>query len=144
MPDLIHTPHELRRKRGRRKGDRMDKGGVCCTRPGKWGNPYAFEVDGIPGSTIQQFVAGLAHATNSNALLTALARRVSGFTSSAGWHCGRILTDIDDLRGKLLYCWCRLDQLCHVDVLASLANRPAGVSKLAVLEAWERYLKETP
>lgn len=28
------------------------------------------------------------------------------------------------LRGKDLACWCKLDALCHADVLLDLANRP--------------------
>ncbi len=29
----------------------------------------------------------------------------------------------DDLRGKNLACWCKLDQPCHADVLLQLANK---------------------
>jgi hypothetical protein len=32
--------------------------------------------------------------------------------------------DLSPLRGKNLAWWCRLDQLCHADVLLELANRP--------------------
>lgn len=31
--------------------------------------------------------------------------------------------NIEELRGKDLACWCRLDQECHADVLLELANR---------------------
>jgi hypothetical protein len=30
---------------------------------------------------------------------------------------------LDELRGKDLACWCRLDQPCHADVLLELANK---------------------
>lgn len=30
----------------------------------------------------------------------------------------------DELRGKDLACWCRLDEPCHADVLLDLANAP--------------------
>jgi len=40
-----------------------------------------------------------------------------------GSPCGRMLRDIEQLRGKNLACWCRLDQPCHADVLLDLANR---------------------
>jgi len=29
----------------------------------------------------------------------------------------------DELAGKDLACWCRLDQPCHADVLLAIANR---------------------
>jgi hypothetical protein len=29
----------------------------------------------------------------------------------------------DELRGKNLVCWCRLDEPCHADVLLEIANR---------------------
>lgn len=29
----------------------------------------------------------------------------------------------DELRGKNLACWCRLDEPCHADVLLEIANR---------------------
>jgi len=32
--------------------------------------------------------------------------------------------DVNELRGKNLACWCRLDQPCHADVLLELANAP--------------------
>ena len=33
-----------------------------------------------------------------------------------------ILSRIQELRGKNLVCWCRLDQPCHADILLKLAN----------------------
>lgn len=46
--------------------------------------------------------------------------------------CFRILVEFEpetiadiqrELKGKRLACWCRLDQPCHADVLAEIANR---------------------
>ena len=31
----------------------------------------------------------------------------------------------DELRGKDLACWCRLDQACHADILLEIANGSA-------------------
>lgn len=30
---------------------------------------------------------------------------------------------LNELRGKNLACWCKLDSLCHADVLLELANK---------------------
>ena len=35
-----------------------------------------------------------------------------------------ILSNVHQLRGKNLACWCPLDQPCHADVLLQLANAP--------------------
>ena len=32
-------------------------------------------------------------------------------------------SDVAELRGKDLACWCPLDQPCHADVLLEIANR---------------------
>lgn len=34
-----------------------------------------------------------------------------------------LFSDLHELRGKDLACWCPLDQPCHADVLLELANR---------------------
>ena len=73
---------------------------VYVGRPTKWGNPYRVEdcTDGAKGAVA----------------------------------CFRILVEFEpetiadiqrELKGKRLACWCRLDQPCHADVLAEIANR---------------------
>ncbi len=38
------------------------------------------------------------------------------------WAINSLHTDLHELRGKNLACWCPLDQPCHADVLLELAN----------------------
>ncbi len=93
------TPHPLRIQRKRSKGWRLPDGAVCVGRPSKWGNRHAVaSCNGDAGAAVRKF----REEIEANADLAAAARR--------------------ELRGKLLACWCRLDQPCHADVLAEIAN----------------------
>ena len=113
--------HPLRRQRKRTKGWRMEPGGVCCTRPGVLGNPFT------------RANCRAAGFTGTDAEIAA--RCVGAFRVWLGSHWRenwdgeesrlarqRILDRLPELRGRLLYCFCGLDQPCHVDVLAELAN----------------------
>ena len=69
-------------------------------RPSRWGNPYAL---GAPHPTTGEPI------TRADAV--ALYRdHIAG-------------TDLAELRGKDLACWCAPDEACHADVLLELANR---------------------
>ena len=88
----------VRIQRKRTKGWKMPPNTVSVTRPGKWGNAHVVR----PGITAQEAVD--------------LYRR--DVTMRAG-TIGRIR---DELRGKNLACFCKLDQPCHADVLLEIAN----------------------
>jgi hypothetical protein len=78
---------------------------VIVARPSKWGNPYAVARDyPTPEQAVARFRAGLDGRAHPES------------------HMGRILADIEELRGKDLACWCPLDQPCHADVLLEIAN----------------------
>jgi len=89
----------------RTKGWRKPEGAVVVARPTKWGNPYAGASDyPTRAAAVARFKGGLDGLAHPES------------------HMGRILADIQELRGKDLACWCPLDQPCHADVLLRLAN----------------------
>jgi hypothetical protein len=73
---------------------------VCVHRPSKWGNPFKV-VDHGRDRAIAKYRRWLTKGE------------------------GRQLP-IDELRGKNLACFCRLDEACHADVLLELANSQQG------------------
>jgi len=77
----------------RTKGWRMPPNTVSVTRPGKWGNPFTAENSGGIDPVLR-FACEVAPLLN-----------------------------VQELRGKNLACFCRLDRPCHADVLLELANR---------------------
>ena len=107
----------------RAKGWRMPPNAVKVDRSTRWGNP--FRVDdcrkaGYRGTDEQiaercvgAFEAWLGPFWRTN---------WDGPESDAART--RILEGIEQLRGRDLACWCKLDQPCHADVLLRLANAP--------------------
>ena len=93
----------VRIQRRRTKGWRMPEGAVYVGRPTKWGSQFY-----IGGSLTRERAV-------------AMYRRWLG---RADW------LDLEELRGKDLACWCRLDQECHADVLLELANQPPPAAGL--------------
>lgn len=88
-------PARIQRKRT--KGWKMPEGAVYVGRPSKYANPIPVESTGVFDEAGQaQYTATLTRAD-----LAAIRR---------------------DLRGKVLCCWCRLDQDCHADILLRIAN----------------------
>ena len=47
------------------------------------------------------------------------------------------MSDIAQLRGRDLACWCRLDAPCHADVLLELANKPIASKRSITVEMLE-------
>lgn len=95
---------------------------VHVARPSKWGNPWSVEA---------AMRTGYGDERECAAWCKALFR---------GWLDGKntivrmrpavearrelILSNIAQLRGKNLACWCGIGDPCHADVLLELANRP--------------------
>lgn len=94
-------PARIRRRRLR--GWRMPAGAVYVGRPTKWGNVFLPAED----PDLSRYRAYLK---------TEIAT-------------GRL--NLEELRGRDLACWCRLDRPCHADVLLELSNQNAddGVSR---------------
>ena len=120
--------HRLRIQRKRTKGFKLPSGTVCVSRPSKWGNP--FEIS----SAIE---AGYATTDDEARKLCVnayrdwlvydprVAWRICEFWLDGDeWNRKRdvILDSLDALEGRWLACYCRIDQVCHADVLAELAN----------------------
>lgn len=97
-------PKRIQRKRT--KGWRMPEGAVYVGRPTKWGNPFRV----IPGET------------NGSTLAVGRYRRWLEEVKFRGFFPHRVPSQVGELRGKDLACWCSLDQPCHADVLLEIAN----------------------
>ena len=101
------TPHRIQRRRV--KGWRMPEGAVYVGRPTVWQNPF-----GPVGSA-----ASITCDTPEEAVR--LHREMVAGECAA---VRRVPVYIQQLRGKVLACWCRLDQPCHADLLLRIANGP--------------------
>lgn len=88
----------------RKKGWRLPKNTVVVSRPSLWGNPYAVgkEIDGILTMSNEHAVQRFREEAESNLMFLIKVR--------------------SELRGKNLACWCKLDDVCHADVLLEIAN----------------------
>ncbi len=87
-------------QRKRTKGWRMPDNTIYVGRGSKWGNEFTVEEYGREGS-VRLFREYINHPNSPH-----------GFEYK----------DIEELRGKDLACWCRLDQVCHGDILLEIAN----------------------
>lgn len=105
MDNLMGTPKRIQRKRT--KGWKMPENTIYVGRPTKWGNAYTVgAIDEITGKTITH---GMARA---------MFRILWSQTAFQDLFKPRL----NEIRGKNLACWCRLDQACHADVLLEMAN----------------------
>jgi hypothetical protein len=89
----------------RTKGWRMPPNTVKVDRTSRWGNPYR--------------AGGQAFRHNGFGKVKDAAEAVALFRRRVAPH----LSDIAQLRGKNLACWCRIGEPCHADVLLELANK---------------------
>jgi hypothetical protein len=80
-------------------------------RPTKWGNPVKV---GELGCVSNQGAADAYRRWLTKGPASLLSFR----------NPPRVTEVIQQLRGKNLACFCRLDQPCHADVLLEIANRP--------------------
>ena len=108
----------------RTKGWRMPENTVYVGRPTRWGNPF------YTGMVLTEREVYCSFF-NSNVALQFIGIRLSAadavFLYRDHVTNDRLGTPIielfkDELCGKNLACWCRLDQPCHADVLLELAN----------------------
>lgn len=130
---MAYKPHPLRIQRKRTKGFRLPKNAVCVSRPSKWGNPFVAEEDGKDHFIVRHFTGGVIadwydslHAAKAGAV-----RLYRAYLANDGSQPGAIrdsggafLAQLakEELRGKKVACFCPLDQPCHADVLAEIAN----------------------
>lgn len=146
LAPLVSLPPRFQRVRAR--GWKMPAGGRCCSRPGRWGNPFVGEWAGVyfarwaleglitkraPGCTIADVI--------EHAIVTG--RRGMTFHRGMSWRFGttadEFFSGVEELRGRPLGCFCALNEPCHVDTLLVLANeldlRRAGHDPAELLRA---------
>jgi hypothetical protein len=87
----------------RTKGWRKPEGVVYVGRPTRWGNP--FRVEELGREEAMRRFRELFDAKHRDK------------------RAEYPVDEIGELRGKDLACWCRLDELCHADILLEMANR---------------------
>lgn len=107
--------HMLRVQRQRTPGWRKPVAAVSVTRPGVFGNPF---------HTAVAFEEWLVHGWISTDKIKCRSYFPWDADAVERLRVKRqtILDRLPDLRGKQVMCFCGLDQACHGDVLARLAN----------------------
>ena len=99
---------QMHRRKGGWRKDNPDA--VIVSRPGKWGNPFK-----------------IGERDHENDIIQDRADAKQAFKAWAD-DCldprsgNSLFSDLHELRGKDLACWCPLDGPCHADVLLELAN----------------------
>jgi hypothetical protein len=99
--------HPLRIQRKRTKGFKHPIGTKFVTRPSKFGNPF---------ESAESFAAWLESGDVASDLLKPMTPEE--LTERRQW----IMANVDTLRGKLIACFCKLNDPCHADILARIAN----------------------
>lgn len=121
---MTYQAHPLRIQLSRKKGYRKPEGAVVVSRPSKWGNPFAVKACIEAG-----FAATIDEARQVCVEAFRDWLRGNGWAAGASpnWERDRakMLSELDELRGKQLACWCPLDKPCHADILCELANQEA-------------------
>lgn len=88
---------DLKVLNGRSVGTFGTKTSIYVGRPTKWGNPFVLGKDGNRQEVIEMYREYLIRNID-------------------------LMSDLDELRGKNLICWCS-PRPCHADILLELANR---------------------
>lgn len=107
MYGIIRSKEPVKPQRiqlSRKKGWRLPPNTVIVSRPSVFGNPF-------------HVTHPLARQRAVDLYRVWLGERICPNSSLTMWDRAR-----QELRGKNLACWCRLDQPCHADVLLEIAN----------------------
>lgn len=104
---------------------------VNVARPGKWGNPFKVGVYGDASECVELYRRGFTAARDawSGGPLSYFAPLQSAIYEaweSVAPHltvCG-LETDLGELCGKNLACWCKPGEPCHADILLAIAKEP--------------------
>ena len=112
MTPRADQPKRIQSKRT--KGWRMPEGAVYVGRPTKWGNPIVVDDFWNAGYSGPEIVARRWAVERFRFWITSGGLSLFGVPPQP--------TEIRQLRGKDLACWCPLDSPCHADVLLRMAN----------------------
>ena len=107
-------PKRIHRKRT--KGWKMPENAVYVGRPTKWGNPYIIGGNYADGEHDEIWYDNIDAETAAEWYRQAIE---NGISTAVNLTVNEIR---NELRGKDLACWCRLDKPCHADVLLEIAN----------------------
>lgn len=104
----------------RTKGWRMPENTVKVDRSTKWGNPYRAGIHCDHQHAVDlhrmALVAGKYRAMGDGGYYVT--------AEQVALHAIGVRSEIGQLRGKNLACWCEPGAPCHADVLLELANAP--------------------
>jgi hypothetical protein len=89
---------------------------VVVSRPGRWGNPWSVQEVGSAAEAVRRFRGATCGFMSNGSFCKPQAHPLS--------FIGRIISDVGELRGKNLACWCKIGSPCHADVLLEMANKP--------------------
>lgn len=103
----------------RAKGWRMPEGAMKVDRSTRYGNPWRIVAPGRDGWPMLWWVQGPRADVECSTEDEAIALSLRKFRYHAETHPQLA----EELRGKDLACWCKLDAPCHADVLLELANK---------------------
>lgn len=115
----------IRIQLSRAKGWKMPPNTVKVDRTTKWGNPFKV--------TPKQDAKAVVGAFNSilrgpqSKVFDACKLPEGGIDALGGlrllMYRNHLLSELEELRGKNLACWCKIGAPCHADVLLKLANK---------------------
>lgn len=112
----------------RTKGWRMPENTVKVDRTTRWGNPFTLDFASRETSLLmyRELVTGFFNPSHLKHLsdddFNTVYNRKQRF-----WHRNGAHPYWPLIRGKNLACWCKLDEVCHADILLELANpQPTG------------------
>ena len=120
----MSNPKRIQRKRT--KGWTAPPGAVNCTRPGKWGNPFKvggwFKIGngGNGFAWLQCLVDSFEYRQGFTEIKTA--QMAVDWYRKYLQHYPPKESDLQEIRGKTLMCWCKEGTPCHADVLLEIAN----------------------
>lgn len=104
----------------RMKGWRKPEGAIVVARPSKWGNPYRLAPWSAGWTIVDRFGNEYSIAPGEHWQPVAVRHYREDLMD------GRLDYDAEDVVEQLwgldLACWCRLDHVCHGDVLLEIAN----------------------
>jgi len=91
----------------RRVNHKKENYDIFVARPSKWGSPFSYK-------------------KNSKAIFIVDSRKES-IDMHKEWLLNGdgkyLLDDLNELKGKVLGCWCNNNQRCHADILVELVNK---------------------